>query len=793
MAGRQGGPVAAAKTYAKQEGVQVRYSSVPCALRRVLHASMLPLLEHFERGARSQGLYRHVVSLVANEIAIETPLVIGRDIFLFYTQVYSAVDRYVRLELSKRPNAPKARASASEHFDAEVARFFERHPMDKDALNLLEYQSPVMVRQQECRALATAAHEMIEMFPQRLRRYIKANVVRIAIEEDSSVPKGYDMSRTVACIVNAILSPNGDVDALPEGTPGHVQTALKNLVYSERKALGDVADVMKALRTQTRHFEVLPHLRRISDASLGMLRELDLLPRKEHVSVDGELQDVNECLPCDEESDEDDDEGSNGNDGNRIWTRERRPKSFALLPVAKLQRSMAYYGWTELKDLFRSLSTQHKRTEREAQPSKRATKRKRGDEDNAPDQPNDEPKAADLYPEPHPVTFGRKLFNFRKLKGKSSIFGDNSKSWELSNFRTDGIRAVLTFVSGSAEARCAPHVDKLLESGYCIPKPKAPVDPSTERGLFRITQTRNDTAPSDAWDEVDFVACDPGFCRPVQFASCHGTARRTAEQLAEQATPWHVDAATWMTESGRQSRIRIEEQRRRTNAQYNDTLEALSATRRRCSDLEMFGAYASVAMQTLSSRAEELLHTHRVLCNWKHQRTLQSFLSRIADIALGRQTCRPNRVPNGFHALGRTLGREELLERLHKERERRRENPTKRVVFFGDGTFACTRRGSPSIPKKKLLKHMAVRGLTFLLDECNTSKCCPCGQGELVDSSSSHTEARERVRVHKIGGGTCGVLHRCRDRDALATLNMLQAAVAAVRHESWPLHLLRRR
>jgi len=197
-------------------------------------------------------------------------------------------------------------------------------------------------------------------------------------------------------------------------------------------------------------------------------------------------------------------------------------------------------------------------------------------------------------------------------------------------------------------------------------------------------------------------------------------------------------------------------------------------------------------MATLATRSEELQHTHRVLCNWKYQRKLQSFLDRVADIAFGRQTCRLPRVSKGYHALGQTPDREELVARLRAERVRRREDPRKRVVFFGDGTFSSTLRGFPSIPKKRLLKQMAVRGLTFLLDEYNTSKCCPCGQDELKDGSS-HDEAQEyeRVRVHKTCGGTCAVLQRCRDRDALATLNMLQAAVAAVQHHSWPEHLQR--
>jgi len=782
MVGRQGAPIAAAKSKAAEDGIErIRYSSVPCALRKVLHASMLPLIEHFERGARSQGLYRHVVSLVANEIAIERHSVVGRDIFLFYTRVYSAVDRYVRTEIGKRDAAANPRAGASDHFDEEVARFFTRHPIDDEALCLLQYQSPALVRQQECSALATAAHELIEMFPHRLRRYVKATIVQEAVDNGIQVPVGTEMSKAVACTVNAILSPQR-VDAL-DSAPEGLRSALTCFVEAERAALGNVSDVVDALKDKKRHFEILPHLRRISNASLAMLRTLDLLPRKEIVLVDSELQDVGECLPCDEES-EDEDERK---DVSYVWTRKRRPKTFSLLPVAKLQRSMAYYGWTELTNLFCALRTQHRREQNKNLREKKG-KRKRADtgEDETPLETHETP-VDQLYAKPDAVAFGKQLFNFRKLKGKSAIH----KSWELANFRTDGIRAVLTFVSGSAQARCAPHVDSLLKPGYCIPHPKEKVGPGTERGLFQITQSRNDAMSSSEWNKVDFVACDPGFCRPVQFATCQGIRQRTAEELAEETEPWHVDSNTWMNESGRKRRIELEKMRRSKNKSYNDALEALSATRRRCADLDAFGAYAGVAMQTLVPRAEELQHTNRVLCNWKHQRKLQSFLSRIADIAFGRQTCRPQRASRGYHALGQTPNREELVSRLREERLRRREHPSKRVVFFGDGSFSCTLRGCPSIPKKKLLKHMAVRGVTFLLDEFRTSKCCPCGQGELTDSRSPHSEASERVRVHKTSGGTCGVLRFCQDRDALATLNMLQAAVAAVQHKSWPEHLRR--
>jgi hypothetical protein len=766
--GRDSGIVAAAKAAAKEAGgTAVRYCTIPCALRKVLRPSALPLVEHFERGAKSQGLYRHVVSIVANDLVIKSPLCPGQDLFLFYTRVYSAVDRYVRDELSRRRGAATSSAAQS-HFDDEVRQFFDDHPLDDEALALLEHQSLVMVRQQECAALATAAHELIELFPQRLRRFAKATITSCATSSGDDVPTGAKMARALDAVVDAILSPSDTTTEAVDPLGASVADALRRFVASERAALGDVGEFRKALKAEKRHFEVLPHLKRLSDASLSMLHDLQLAQPREEVDADAELQDVSDCLPCDEEQGDDGDESS----GNRAWTRSRRPKAFALLPIAKLQRSMAYYGWTELHNLYRSLA-------------KRPRGTKRAHDEASCAEAKAEAKAEAAIEEPDRLAFGRQLFDFRKIKGK------RHPSWELSCFRTDGIRAVLTFVSGSDETRCAPNVEALVHAGYRIPRPSSPIEPSQERGLFRIQQSRNDAAASKAWEDVELVACDPGFRRPVQFSSCRGTARRTAEALAEQATSWHVDERTWMERSGRRSHADAEGRRRRKNEGYSIALEALCATRRRCSDAQAFGAFASAAMATLAQRARELQDVGRVLCNWKHRRRLQSFLDRVADMAFDRQTCRPSRVSRGYHALENATNRDELLAQLRIARAQKRGE--KRVVFFGDGTFASSRRGCPSIPKKRLLKQLGTRGLTFLLDEYNTSKCCPCGQDELKDAGSSHEEGREceRVRVHKTCGGACGVLQRCRDRDALATLNMLQAAVAAVQHHSWPEHLQR--
>ncbi len=111
-----------------------------------------------------------------------------------------------------------------------------------------------------------------------------------------------------------------------------------------------------------------------------------------------------------------------------------------------------------------------------------------------------------------------------------------------------------------------------------------------------------------------------------------------------------------------------------------------------------------------------------------------------------------------------------------------------RTVFFGDGTFPT--RGVAPVPRKKLVHRLAVRTVTALLDEYRTSKMCPCGADELTDGEGGVTGG-ERVRVHKTIGGACAVLAGVRDRDELATVNMLLAAQSALRQMRWPLHLCR--
>ena len=116
--------------------------------------------------------------------------------------------------------------------------------------------------------------------------------------------------------------------------------------------------------------------------------------------------------------------------------------------------------------------------------------------------------------------------------------------------------------------------------------------------------------------------------------------------------------------------------------------------------------------------------------------------------------------------------REAMRLWLIQKRRLAREANAGRTVFVGNGTFKCTMRGNPSMPKKNLLKRLGVRTVAVLIDEFRTSKQCPCGGGELRDNST--TNDGKRVRVHKTDG-VCNLLLHVDDRDELAPVNMLLA------------------
>lgn len=749
-----------AKQDAKDAGLEnVRYSTVQMRLegkKGVLYNEARPMVPHFQRLAKVRGMGSHIVSIIANWMINDTPSfsIEKGDIFLFYTRVWSSIDFFFTgNNMLKAPFRPQVEA------------FFARNPVSPDCREKLQRPCPVMVRQQDCHALAIAAVEYLQSFETRLLRYCRASIVSIQLRIGGKVHS--DDAKMAQLVCDAILAANtktGQKDTTAENKcmkrlcdllkktftdDDRYGTEIQSLVATERQALGPLLTTYTtlngettaessqillhaALKSKKMAHHLLPHMVRISNASLTIARTHNLvsyLPRESESDASNEDDDVTvHCDADDEDEDEDD-----VVDTTLGWKKERRPKMFTALPVFKLRVAMGYYGPTEMQTLYSSLMTSSK-------------KRKRDD-----DAGTDEAVVLQCD-ETH---FGKELFNFARIKGKKSVGIDvENVKWRLSHFQTNGVVVSLTFISGSVDTVEALHVSKLVKAGYQIPVPSEKITRNSQRGLYRTSAQRNDFDISYVAEANDsFATVDFGFVRPVEVGVVNAEAidgDRSAIDIVQNGKPtfWHLTKQEWMDQSGRSRQQYVEEKRRRVNTAYQDSLDRLSETRRRCSDVALFDEYANMAMSTMDARSEELMADLRVLFRWKCTKTLESFLCRVADRMADRSTLRYKRVVERQSIADDE--REALRLKLIQKRRLAREVDARRTVFVGDGTFKCTMRGNPSMPKKKLLKRLAVRTVTVLIDEFRTSKQCPCGGGELRDGST--TNDGKRVRVHKTDG-----------------------------------------
>ena len=116
------------------------------------------------------------------------------------------------------------------------------------------------------------------------------------------------------------------------------------------------------------------------------------------------------------------------------------------------------------------------------------------------------------------------------------------------------------------------------------------------------------------------------------------------------------------------------------------------------------------------------------------------------------------------------------------------------VAFMGDGQFKH-QKGYAPVPKKKLIKTLATKGMTVVLDEFRTSSECPCGNSEL-DNIDSDNESY-RLRRHKTfeqGNPCCvecSIGSESMDRDVLAVINFCLCATASLHGQERPNHLCR--
>ena len=400
-----------------------------------------------------------------------------------------------------------------------------------------------------------------------------------------------------------------------------------------------------------------------------------------------------------------------------------------------------------------------------------------------------------------------KILNIDSFKSKRALYTTtegvqtSDYKWQPICFRTDGVMLDTTFATG-----LEPHIynmDQLKKKGYYHLKDPGTksIDPiQTKRGLYYVREDRCDL--KDTTDKIRIAAIDPGFIKPIQCGmitlpspnkdSANDNNSKSEQKLSDSelqlianANRYHITEDEWAEKSGRKAADKAEQERRQKHPDYGAAIKHLQEGkfRKKTCYLHTFKTYAKNVLLSHSVFKKELVCKERSLSTWKRKRLLQGHIADVCnDIIDGRSwRLRKNPLPSSS-----TKTLQQHKEDLKKRWEDRKKYPPPPiVVFFGDGSFGSTTRGHIPIPKKRILAELSCRALTCLIQEYNTSKMCPCGQDEL------NTTQGDRQRAHKsdVRSAECTFLQKTTDRDELAVMNQLQAAVCAMRGKPHPAHL----
>ena len=309
---------------------------------------------------------------------------------------------------------------------------------------------------------------------------------------------------------------------------------------------------------------------------------------------------------------------------------------------------------------------------------------------------------------------------------------------------------------------------------YNLPELEEQIDvPSTKRGIFRLTEKRNDLKALELDESVVLVPMDPGCVKPLQGAYIPYSECSSAETIcnyfnSHSDAMWNITAQEWKDGSGRSGMEKHESGIRSRDPLYNSAIEKLRETRKKCASTSTFLEHCKVAFKHLNILSSKLVTIDKSKLKWVQTRRTISWLSRQTN----------------------------KIFKIGKENRTKEDRKKKFVAFFGDGTFKHQKKYAP-VPKKLLAKQLATKGLTIVLDEFNTSKNCPCGSSELEDVPSSQAAEGNRLRRHKTFGQDgiccveCSLGKENMDRDVLAVINFTLCAGAALGGEERPKHLCR--
>lgn len=346
------------------------------------------------------------------------------------------------------------------------------------------------------------------------------------------------------------------------------------------------------------------------------------------------------------------------------------------------------------------------------------------------------------------------------VKTEFDVSGVRRKGYNISGFRSDGFQVHLSFMAIATNNPVPTNTDKLKDAGYDFPKPaKKVVSTLSQPGVFTVSEKRVDAkeVPANERATVRTTVIDPGC---VDVVSVRTTKLETTSpsDILKDSTPWALSSDDYTIASGALIQ-RGREAKRRSRPGYREALRDEDKGRSKTASLDSLLVYTKWVARHFEAMYREKNTNGRRRTRFITTRLLQGTIDKLA-----------NRIVDS--------GRKEF------------PSTTSNVVFFGNGSFKAM-KGSAPVPRKKLVRALAMRTTVFMLDEFRTSKMCPGGCGSVMEDLEGDGGYRMRRCSNVSDAGVALLPKDCSlwdgdrgafvcNRDESATVNMTKCCHASL-------------
>ncbi|KAG5183946.1 hypothetical protein JKP88DRAFT_163552 [Tribonema minus] len=362
-----------------------------------------------------------------------------------------------------------------------------------------------------------------------------------------------------------------------------------------------------------------------------------------------------------------------------------------------------------------------------------------------------------------------------------SEYGHKAPPWFVNNITTDGLQVNVTLATKRVET-VIPGVAELIEKGYTSIKDVYEADTHT-RGLFGSAAKISDQLISmlnekDRRCFIEAVGVDSGQKLLYTAAAARISSDTSAEDF-KKIQPAFRSASDHKFLSLAKARRMFEGERRRDNSAYSTAISQLSEVSMRTPGGT--AAYTDTLHSHFITLAEEKLSWKRRCKSFDAKRAKMREISRMAVQIAGRSA-----EASALRKIGpEPKEREALLTSMRDNLAGDRRTWT-RVVFFGNALFGHGSRGP--LPRKALIRAIALLVPVVLMDEFRTSKaCCGCGKN-LVQVNGSRVF---RCISCTPEGDNLDCSVRFIDRDVNASVNIAICGINMLLGMARPPHLCR--